>query len=487
MSLFRRQRELWVKMNTTDQQLLAEYRVRGTDAAFAALVTRHVDLVYSAALRQVGEPALAQDVTQAVFIVLSRKVKTVENHPAIAGWLLRTTRFASLKALRAEGRRRRIEQEAFEMNSNAEEATWQRIAPLLDEAIGKLGEMDRNALVLRFFENKSYAEVAEATGTTEDAAKKRVSRALERLRARFLGHKAPVSTTSLATCLATASVKAAPVGMGAIVLANGAGTASSSAGWALARETIHAMFWSKLQVVASFSVLVVLATGTAGLAAWKAQQPAFNTPKSALQSLARAFSEGDGQKFVKGLYLTINDSPAKGAEWKPVIAKLVTAQGNFRKAAVNQFGANAVSNAIPLWRSIDRIVSSLEHSEERIDGQQAKFPLKAFGQAVPEVPLMLKTNHQWKLAVDLRFAGGKKISGGKNGSFSMRFQGEGLHLALERRAAFDLETAQTMLDSWANSLNQLAKEIRTGKISSADNASAQCEKALTGLTDLPGD
>src|SRR6478735_6587679 len=101
-----------MKMNTTDQQLLDDYRTHGADDAFAALVQRYLDLVYSAALRQVREPALAQDVTQAVFIVLARKGKSLHGHPAIAGWLLRTTRFASLKAVRGEGRRRRIEQEA---------------------------------------------------------------------------------------------------------------------------------------------------------------------------------------------------------------------------------------------------------------------------------------------------------------------------------------------------------------------------------------
>src|SRR5438876_4933477 len=120
-------------MNATDQQLLEDYRARGTDEAFSALVQRYVDLVYSAALRQVRDPALAQDVTQAVFIVLARKGKALQGHPALAGWLLRTTRFASLKALRTESRRRRIEQEAFQMNlsSDATEPTWDQIAPLL--------------------------------------------------------------------------------------------------------------------------------------------------------------------------------------------------------------------------------------------------------------------------------------------------------------------------------------------------------------------
>src|SRR5437667_12604102 len=124
-------------MHATDQQLLEDYRTRGTDEAFNALVQRYVDLVHSAALRQVRDPALAQDVTQAVFIVLARKGKALQGHPAIAGWLLRTTRFASLKALRAESRRRRIEQEACEMNLNPDptEPSWDQVATLPDAAV----------------------------------------------------------------------------------------------------------------------------------------------------------------------------------------------------------------------------------------------------------------------------------------------------------------------------------------------------------------
>src|SRR2546423_2495814 len=209
-------------MNATDQQLLDDYRTRGTDDAFAALVQRYVDLVYSAALRQVRDPALAQDVTQAVFIVLARKGKALQGHPAIAGWLLRTTRFASLKALRTESRRRRIEQEAFQMNvnSDATEPTWDQIAPLLDQAVARLGDKDRNALALRFFENKTFAQVGEALGSSEDAAKKRVARAVERLRAMFTSHNLPLAATSLATFLAAETVKAAPATLGANLVAH---------------------------------------------------------------------------------------------------------------------------------------------------------------------------------------------------------------------------------------------------------------------------
>lgn len=478
-------------MNTTDQQLLDDYRTHGTDDAFGALVQRYLDLVYSAALRQVRDPALAQDVTQAVFIVLASKGKALQGHPAIGGWLLRTTRFASLKALRTENRRQRIEQEAFQMNlnSDASEPTWDQIAPLLDQAVARLGDKDRNALALRFFENKTFAQVAEALGSTEDAAKKRVTRALERLRAMFVSHKLPIAATSLVTFLAAESVKAAPATVGASVVEQSAASAASlvtvcqDSAWLLAKETMRTLLWNKLQFIGSLTTVVLLAAGTAGVAILTAKDLLPNTPKSALRSLAKGFSSGDGRKFVDGLYLTINDSPALGAQWKPTIEKLVTAQGNVHKASVDRFGTDAVSNALPIWQSVDKMITTLIKSDETVLGQQARFPVTMFGQTMPGLPLMLKTNNQWKLAVDLRFEGGKKIGGSQSNSFRMWFAGNGLHLALEKRAAFDLPKAQQTLQSWTIGLNQLATDIRSGKFSTADNASAACEKTLQQLSD----
>src|SRR6266404_1276655 len=135
----------------TDQQLLEAYQSQGTDAAFADLVNRYLGLVYSAALRQVHDPSRAEDVTQAVFIILSRKGRGLNPKTVIAGWLVRTTRFASLRALRAEYRRKRTEQKAFAMNLETEgETTWEQIAPLLDHAVARLSEKERDAVILRF-------------------------------------------------------------------------------------------------------------------------------------------------------------------------------------------------------------------------------------------------------------------------------------------------------------------------------------------------
>jgi len=292
----------------------------------------------------------------------------------------------------------------------------------------------------------------------------------------------PIST-SLATFLAAESVKAAPASLGANLIAHSTAAATSASAWLIAKETMRAMLWSKLQFIGSLATVVLLAAGTAGIAVWTADELIANTPKRALRSLGKAFSDGDGRKFVNGLYLTINDSPAMAEQWKPTLERLVTAQGSLHKAAVDRFGVDAVSNALPIWQSVDRMVATLMKADESVQGQQARFPVIMFGQTMPGLPLMLKTNNQWKLAVDLRFEGDKKIGGGQSNSFRIWFAGNGVHLALEKKAAFDLEKAQQMLESWTSALNQLVNDIRAGKFSTADNASSACEKTLQELSD----
>ena len=177
-------------MPNDDLTLLREYARRNSEAAFAALVSRHVNLVYSVALRSVRDPHLAGEITQAVFIILARKADSLGDKTILPGWLCRTARYASANALTIQRRRQHREQEAFMQSqledlsrqSEATAETWNQIAPLLDGAMEQLGQKDHDALVLRFFENKTFAEVGAALDASEDAAKMRVNRALEKLR-----------------------------------------------------------------------------------------------------------------------------------------------------------------------------------------------------------------------------------------------------------------------------------------------------------------
>ena len=171
-----------------DRQLLRRY-ADGSEAAFGELVARYVNLVYSAALRRArGDWRLAQDAAQLVFTDLARKARSLPKGVVLAGWLHRATRYAAAQLLRTERRRQAREQEAVAMKALEFKSTrdWEQIRPLLDEALDRLNCTDRDASLLRFFEQRSLAEVGRALGSNEDAARKRVSRALERLRALLL-------------------------------------------------------------------------------------------------------------------------------------------------------------------------------------------------------------------------------------------------------------------------------------------------------------
>ena len=230
-----------------DMALLREYATGNSEAAFEALVSRRVGFVYSMALRQVRDPHLAEEVTQAVFIILAQKAGRISDKTILAGWLFRTTRFAALAQMRADAKRRRREQEAnmqSEIQPTASDVFWEQMSPLLDEALATLGETDRQAVLLRFFENKSLAEVGSHLGTGEDTARKRVSRALEKLR-KFFSKRGVVSTTAIiAGAMSANSAHAAPVGLATTITATIIkGPAVAASTLALVKGTLKVKTW----------------------------------------------------------------------------------------------------------------------------------------------------------------------------------------------------------------------------------------------------
>ncbi|MCX6924489.1 MAG: sigma-70 family RNA polymerase sigma factor [Verrucomicrobia bacterium] len=250
----------------TDNQLLEVWAERRSDPAFSELVRRYLDVVHSAALRQVGDAPLADDVAQAVFQVLARKAGSLRHTPALGGWLYRTTRLIAICTIRSDARRRRYEQEAAVMNPtphalDSEESTWTQVAPLLDEAMAALPESDRNTLLLRFFQAKPMQAVGEHLGVSEEAAKKRVSRAVEKLRTYFARRGVTLSAAALTGAVAHNAVQAAPASLAATIAAQ-AGVASGRAA-VLAAAALRQLLWAKLRLVFGWgaAALIVAATG----------------------------------------------------------------------------------------------------------------------------------------------------------------------------------------------------------------------------------
>jgi RNA polymerase sigma factor (sigma-70 family) len=232
-----------------DWQLITDFVTRNSESAFQQLVDRHLGLVHSAALRQVRDTQLAQEVTQAVFILLARKARSFSKATVLPGWLFRTTRFVATRALRSEIRRQRREQEAVQMQqTSSSDENWRAIAPLLDEAMARLGEKDRAAMILRFFDEKPFGEVGAALGISEEAARKRVARSLETLRAFFSQRGVGVSAFVIGGLLSEHAAKAASPELAHTVATvalskTGAATAAHAA---LVRETLNAWRMTKL-------------------------------------------------------------------------------------------------------------------------------------------------------------------------------------------------------------------------------------------------
>lgn len=250
-----------------------------------------MNLVYSVASRMVHDGHLAEEITQAVFIILARKAADLGERVILTGWLCRTARYVSARALRDQARRRKREHEVFMQSpaNDSDSATdWMQISPSLDEAMNKLGQTDHDAIVLRFFENKSLAEVGQALGTTEGAAKMRVNRALDRLRKLFTKKGIALSAAAIAAGMTANSVKAAPAGLAksAALLATAKASGAAASTLTLVKATIKSYTWLKLKFA--------LITGTTLLVAGVvtmllAQNHPGNSTESAFQSDTNTF------------------------------------------------------------------------------------------------------------------------------------------------------------------------------------------------------
>lgn len=228
----------------SDAQLLRDYAERGAESAFTELVNRHTNLVYSAAARQAGSPEVAADITQNVFIALARAARELSprlvEEASLAGWLCRSVRNIALNLRRDDFRRHSRERQAMEqVNPDSNESPdWEHLRPVLDEAMAELSEPDYDALIMRFFNNQDLRSVGQALGVTDDAAQKRVARALDRLRAQLSRRGIRATATALAMVLSAQAVQAAPAGLAAAIATATALGQATFAGTATLTKTI---------------------------------------------------------------------------------------------------------------------------------------------------------------------------------------------------------------------------------------------------------
>ena len=300
---------------TPDCELLRRYAECRLEEAFAELVRRHLDLVYSAALRQVnGDVHRAQDVTQTVFTDLARKAESLSRRPVLTGWLYTSAYFAAAKAVRTEARRRARDQEAQTMcellNDPAPDLEWSKLCPVLDEAMHQLKEADREAILLRYFEQRPLGEIGARLGVSENTARMRVDRALEKLRAHLVRRGISTSAAILSTAISIGAVQTAPAGLAA-TLTSASLAGATAAGTGIGATLLKFVATTKLKTGIASSV-VIMSVATSLLIQQQVRARLHEQDESSREQ-ARQLAQlaADNERLSK-LAARVNDSAANG-------------------------------------------------------------------------------------------------------------------------------------------------------------------------------
>jgi RNA polymerase sigma factor (sigma-70 family) len=362
----------------TDPQLLRAYAERRSEAAFAELVRRHIDLVHSAAIRMVNDPHLAKDVSQGVFVVLAKDAGKLTNHPVLSGWLHRTARNIAAQAIRTETRRRRREQEAAAMNEHSDcESTWEEIAPHLDAALADLSGPDRDSVLLRYFENKTAQEVAAILGISAEAAQKRVGRAVEKLRENFAKRGVTAGVSGLVGVISANAVQAAPMGLAAFV------SSAVTTGTAAVAMNLFAM--STIQKALAIATISVFG----GIAIHQTRQA------SQLRQEVRDLRQQRDQPLTKSLrsdQKTERGSTRPATEEKPDFAAVIRDSASLpstERSRKMQMAAMAMSGAE--FSNIQQALLQLPAGEDSLGA----FNSLAFFMCLKDCPRALELFAEW--------------------------------------------------------------------------------------------
>jgi RNA polymerase sigma factor (sigma-70 family) len=347
----------------SDAQLLRDYAEHGIEAAFSEIIVRHTDLVYSAALRQVSSPDLACDVAQEVFSALASKAWPLADNLAgggsLVGWLYRSTRFAALNHLRDDRRRLAHEQQAMEqLTLNSETApSWDCLRPILDEAMASLNDEDREALLLRFFKRHDFHAVGVALGVGDNAAQKRVSRALEKLRQQLARRGITSPAAALSAVITANAVQAAPAGLAASI-----STAAVLAGTKITTTvtTTKAIAMTVFQK-ALISAIVVATVGAPLVVQHQAQGRLHHQEESVRQQADQLAQLATDIQRLSNLLVGANGSGALSEEQLRELLKLRGEVGLLRKQTQELAQSSTGASTKKVWASrVDQLKQWLE-------------------------------------------------------------------------------------------------------------------------------
>jgi RNA polymerase sigma factor (sigma-70 family) len=387
--------------------LLRDYARSGSEEAFATIVRRHIGLVSSTALRIVRDRDLAEDVAQAVFVLLSRKAGSLSPKIVLPGWLYRTATFAAADALKSRHRRERREEEAIMMNSGAEsDSPWEEIAPLLDGAMSRLGEKDRNAILLRYFQNKTLQDVGQALGISEGTAQKRVARGLEKLRHLLSRRQVIVTAGGLAGLLSAQGASAASARSAeAICALVTSGSTLSTSTAAIVKGTLTMFTMIKLKNAALIGLAFLVTGGAATLIAQKTSTQAApasaNTPIEALTTLAQAVTAHDRNGFLA----VVHAETPPGVALVSTTGELVEAQARFKQALGEKFTPERAATLMAAvnFTAFQFGQNNFSSAQVAVDGDQATVSIPSRSNpARSRAHKMVRKSGGWRLDVDAK-------------------------------------------------------------------------------------
>ena len=384
---------------TPDQQLIHDYVERGSQAAFAQLVERHQSLVYSTCLREVNDTALAEDVTQVVLLLLAMKAPALKGHSAVAGWLFQTARFASRNARRKEMHRRRVEQEAAEelklCSAQAGDCWIESAEPILNRALLSLRPAEREAILIRYFEDRSIHETGIALGISNGAAQMRISRAVGKLRRYFARRGIALSSAALLGLLSTRTIHAMSQACREaalkIALGSAAGRRPAAAGSIdlMARGVIRAMWTTKLQAAMLFASILLFPYAVHSL-----------TSRPNEQLAAAEFSNGEPLIFLSEATHSLHETTQKLPD---AVRKAVHSADSRRIARSSRIGTGLMAASLASFqqKSQPKVpISVADHSLADDPQIRKKVTIKTEGIALGELFALMAKQTGVRLQVD---------------------------------------------------------------------------------------